>query len=211
MRTAIYIDGFNFYEGCVRGTQYKWVDFHALFSNILNARSDDYQITHINYCTALVKNEGKQKRQRIYIRALTHHYRGVCKLNVLYGGFTKKSVPNPNPPPKYLKLPKEKRSDVNLATHMVHDAWLGEYECAVLVSNDSDFAEALKIVKDAPLQKSVVLIVPRALEQDSSTAQPLRDNADKVEYIYLSQIKAAQLPDNIPGIKIQKPREWRLG
>jgi len=211
MLTAIYIDGFNFYEGCVIGTQYKWVDFYALFSNILNARSNDYQITHINYFTSLVDDAHKQKRQQLYIRALANHYSGVCEFGDCYGKFTRRPVRNPKPPPKYLKLPKEKGSDVNLATHIVHDAWLGKYECAVLVSNDSDFAEALKIVKDAPLQKSVVLIVPNALERNVRTAQPLRDNADSVKYIHRSQIKAAQLPDKIPGTKIQKPQEWRLG
>jgi uncharacterized LabA/DUF88 family protein len=40
----------------------------------------------------------------------------------------------------------EKGSDVNLAVHMLNDAWLDKFDCAVLVSNDSDLAEALKIV-----------------------------------------------------------------
>ena len=35
----------------------------------------------------------------------------------------------------------EKGSDVNLAVHLLNDAWLDRYECAVVVSNDSDLAE----------------------------------------------------------------------
>jgi hypothetical protein len=36
-RVNIYVDGFNFYHGCVRGTPYRWLDlgvfFRTIFSN----------------------------------------------------------------------------------------------------------------------------------------------------------------------------------
>jgi uncharacterized LabA/DUF88 family protein len=41
----------------------------------------------------------------------------------------------------------EKGSDVNLGVHLVNDAWLNRYDCAVVVSNDSDLAEAISLVK----------------------------------------------------------------
>lgn len=31
LRTRIYIDGYNFYYGCLRGTPYKWLDLLLLF------------------------------------------------------------------------------------------------------------------------------------------------------------------------------------
>ncbi|GLO50402.1 hypothetical protein PPUN110474_18020 [Pseudomonas putida] len=31
LRTRIYIDGYNFYYGCLRGTPYKWLDLLPLF------------------------------------------------------------------------------------------------------------------------------------------------------------------------------------
>ncbi len=40
----------------------------------------------------------------------------------------------------------EKGTDVNIATHLVHDAHLGRFDAAVLISNDSDLAEAIRIV-----------------------------------------------------------------
>ena len=30
LRTSIYVDGFNLYHGCVKGTRYKWLDLKAL-------------------------------------------------------------------------------------------------------------------------------------------------------------------------------------
>ena len=38
----------------------------------------------------------------------------------------------------------EKGSDVNLAVHLINDGWLDAYDCAVVVSNDSDIAEAMR-------------------------------------------------------------------
>jgi 6-hydroxy-3-succinoylpyridine 3-monooxygenase len=31
LRTRIYIDGYNFYYGCLRGTPHKWLDLLPLF------------------------------------------------------------------------------------------------------------------------------------------------------------------------------------
>lgn len=36
-RTIVYIDGFNFYYGEVKGTQWKWLDPVKLFQNVLCA------------------------------------------------------------------------------------------------------------------------------------------------------------------------------
>ena len=51
MRTSIYIDGFNLYYGAVKGTPYKWLDFHAAFTMLLQPQ---HRITAINYFTAQV-------------------------------------------------------------------------------------------------------------------------------------------------------------
>lgn len=42
----------------------------------------------------------------------------------------------------------EKGSDVNLATHLLHDAYQGKYEVGVVISNDSDLVEPIRIVVD---------------------------------------------------------------
>jgi hypothetical protein len=41
----------------------------------------------------------------------------------------------------------EKGTDVNLAAHLIHDAHLGRFEAALVVSNDSDLKESVRIVK----------------------------------------------------------------
>ena len=51
---------------------------------------------------------------------------------------------NASPPPATVKVWKneEKGSDVNIAVHVLNDAWQNAHDCAVVVSNDSDLAEA---------------------------------------------------------------------
>jgi hypothetical protein len=35
-----------------------------------------------------------------------------------------------------------------LAVHLLNDAWLNEYDCAIVVSNDSDLAESMRFVRE---------------------------------------------------------------
>ena len=42
---------------------------------------------------------------------------------------------------------KEKGSDVNLAVHLLNDGWLDTYDCGIVVGNDSDIAEAMRLVR----------------------------------------------------------------
>ena len=42
----------------------------------------------------------------------------------------------------------EKGSDVNIATHLIHDAYQQKFKSAVVVTNDSDLQEPIRIVRD---------------------------------------------------------------
>jgi hypothetical protein len=41
----------------------------------------------------------------------------------------------------------EKGSDVNLATHLLHDPHMDRFDVAVVISNDSDLLEPIKIAR----------------------------------------------------------------
>ena len=97
----------------------------------------------------------------------------------------------------------EKGSDVNLAVHLVNDAHTGLFDCAVVVSNDSDLAEAMRIVKDE-CEKVVGLFTPwrrRASKQ-------LMQHSNFQRTIRRSSLKNSQLPNPIPGTRIHKPGGW---
>jgi NYN domain len=99
----------------------------------------------------------------------------------------------------------EKGSDVNLASHLVRDALTNRFEAAVVLSNDTDLVEPIRIaVKEA--QKSVILLSPLhpnpkpdpATGRKPSPAKSLRDVASSVLHIRNSHLRRAQFPDRIP-------------
>ena len=97
----------------------------------------------------------------------------------------------------------EKGSDVNLAVHLLNDCWLIAYDCPVMVSNDSDLAEAMRLVRGRH-PKVVGLVVPRS----GRSSVQLRTNSDFTRRIRENTLRSSQLPDPIPGTNIRKPARW---
>lgn len=206
MRTYIYIDGFNFYYLTVKGTPYKWLDFKLLFQKLLQSYHD---IDAIKYFTARVtgiQDPQQPIRQQTYLNALTTY---IPEVSIHYGSFltTNKWMPltTPTSSSRFANVIKteEKGSDVNIAVHLVNDAWKNEYDCAIIVSNDSDLKEALRIIKEE-LNKKIGIIIP-------GKANPSRDllqYADFIKHLRPTILKNSQLPDPIPNTNIHKPLEW---
>lgn len=206
MRTNIYIDGFNFYYLAVKGTPYKWLDFKVLFTQLLGPK---HNILAIKYYTAIVsgiKDPQQPVRQNIYLNALQAY---IKEFSVYFGSFstTNKKMPLVQPfnNIKFANVIKteEKGSDVNLAVHLVNDAWKNNYDCAVIVSNDSDLYEAMRIVKDELNKKVGLIILPGGhpsvtLLKCATFKKAIRENL----------LKSSQLPNQIPNTNIYKPANW---
>jgi uncharacterized LabA/DUF88 family protein len=98
----------------------------------------------------------------------------------------------------------EKKSDVNIAVHILNDAYKNEYECAVLVSNDSDISEALRIVR-SELRKVVIILNPQ-----ERPSQELKKYASLIKPIRQGALAACQFPDRIEDENgtIIKPHKW---
>ena len=207
-KTIVYIDGFNLYYGQLKGTPYKWLDLVRLFQLVLGAQKN---IIQIKYFTARVKptptDPDVHIRQDAYFRAIQAN----CPLVTLhFGHFLRHKVrmENASRPPATWEVWKteEKGSDVNLALHVLNDAWQDAYECAVIVSNDSDLCESLRLVKHHHPQKNVGLITPGAPTRQ--TSRQLAAHADFQRPIRSSALAASQLPNLIPGTTITKPLAW---
>jgi len=104
----------------------------------------------------------------------------------------------------------EKGSDVNLATHLIHDAHSGAIDCAVVISNNSDLAEAMRIVHDE-VGLEVGLISPTTLTGRHPSLQLLTRHADFVKRIRRGVLRSSQFPDELRDAKgpIVKPRGAR--
>ena len=207
MRTYIYIDGFNLYYRALKNTPYKWLDLKKLLIQLLDPKN---KILAIKYFTALVsgKIDTKQPlRQKTYLRAIQKF---IPELSIYYGHFLSHiiSAPLAEPPSeqqRFVKIIKteEKGSDVNLAVHILNDSWLDRYDCAVIVSNDSDLAESLRIVKEQH-GKTIGLIIPGK----THPSKELMRYTNFVKRIRKGVLASSQLPDPIPGTSIHKPQSW---
>lgn len=209
MRTYVYVDGFNFYYGAVKNSPYKWLDFRSLFARVLLPRYDVKAIKYFTaYVSALPHDPQQPNRQKIYIRALKAH---IPELKVILGQFRAHDARLPLAQPTRGQLfadvirTEEKGSDVNLAVHLVNDAWHDRYDAAVVVSNDSDLAEALRIVKDER-NKEVILLTPPKFQRRRSKA--LKKAASRCMTIRNTDLSLSQLPNPIPNTPFYKPPSW---
>ncbi len=206
MDTYVYIDGFNLYYRALKcDNSLKWLDVAEMCSRLLPA----HNITKIKYFTARIKpnpdDPRQQLRQEIYLRAL----RTISNLEIIFGKFQVL--------PKYQRLAKgagygvvrvinteEKQTDVNIASHLIHDAHCGHFSAAVIVSNDSDLLAPVRIVKDC-IGKTMGVISPAQIP-----CRELIKAATFFKAITAGTLQACQFPSSINDQHgtIHRPPEW---
>ena len=112
----------------------------------------------------------------------------------------------PGQPQKYARVIKteEKGSDVNLATHLLHDAHMGRFDVAVIVSNDSDLLEPIKIVREE-LGKVVGILNPHP-----HPSRALLRHIDFIKQIRAGVLRTAQFPPTLTDAHgtFTKPPSW---
>jgi len=204
MKTNIYIDGFNFYYGCIKNTPYHWLDLAKMCSFLL----PNDNIHCMKYFTALVTARGndpdKPLRQQTFLRAL----KTIPNLEIILGTFLSHEVTMPLAPPNkgYTKVIKteEKGSDVNIATHLLVDGFRDDYELAIIVSNDSDLLEPIKFVT-RELGKPVGLLNPHKYP-----SVELSRNAMFVKQIRKRVLANSLFPNVLTDAQgtFSKPLEW---
>ena len=85
----------------------------------------------------------------------------------------------------------------------LNDGWDDAYDCGVVVSNDSDIAEAMRLVR-RNCGKRIGLVTPGK----GKPSRQLLAHADFSRRVRVSGLQHAQLPDAIPGTNIRKPVAW---
>ena len=207
-RTIVYIDGFNLYYGALKGTDRKWLDPVALSESLLPRNT----ILQVRYFTARIKPRPDElhapARQQAYLRALTARDR----LSVHEGQFFTSRARMPRADlsahPRTVEVIKseEKGSDVNLATYLVRDAYVNAADAFVVISNDSDLTEPMRLVKQEA-GKIVGLISPYPTNSRAlMTCRP-----DFAKTVRRHHLNAAQFPDVVQlpdGTTVTKPNDW---
>lgn len=207
-RTYAYVDGFNVYYRALKRTPHKWLNLQVLVEGLLDS---DNRIDQIRYFTAPVSGKldpGQPVRQERYLRAL----RTLPNMTIHLGNFISKPKVRP------LEMPladgtthvrvintEEKGSDVNLATYLVHDAWRDLYDVAVVLTQDTDLCEPLRIVR-REIGKEVGLVW-----LDGTRPGKMTNDASFVRHVTPARLAAAQFPPQLTaanGKTIYRPAEW---
>ncbi|MGH9836686.1 MAG: NYN domain-containing protein [Blastocatellia bacterium] len=207
MRVNIYIDGFNLFYGSVKGTPYKWLDCDKMCRLLL----PNHQINIIKYFTAEVRARPHDPQQLIRQQAYLRALRTIPNLEIILGHFLTSEVTmpiagSPVNAPQYIRVVKteEKGSDVNIATHLLMDGVKNDYEMAVLVTNDSDLLEPIKVVRNE-LNLPVGLLNPH-----KRPSRALLPHVTFIKQIRKGVLAASQFPSTMTDKQgaFHKPASW---
>jgi uncharacterized LabA/DUF88 family protein len=93
----------------------------------------------------------------------------------------------------YVKVLKteEKGPDVNLAVHLLNDGYKQQYELAIVISNDSDLVEPIRIVRQ-DLGLAVGVLTPQ--RDPHKQSKELRKHATFMRPIRAGVLAASQFP-----------------
>jgi hypothetical protein len=210
MKTNVYVDTFNLYYGCLKHTPYRWLNILT----VCNTELPTNQINRIRCFSARVSARHgdltKPERQATYFRAL----RTLPNLSIHLGQFLESQVRMPyvtppagGPNTALVKKTEEKGSDVNLASYMLLDGFRKEYDAAIVISNDSDLAEPVRMVRKE-LGLKVVVLLPCG--PNSRPSVELRKAASRHQLIQTSTLASSQFPPTLTDANgtITKPPTW---
>lgn len=233
LRTRIYIDGYNLYYGCLKGTAYKWLDLHVLFEKHIlpsilfrqNGQPVQMQLLPlaIKYFTAVIVERAAKAADSVscqasYHTALRKLYAGQIEIIEGYYSVTEASakVIDPTLPDRWprdcnsclvWKL-EEKQTDVNLALQAYHDAITGAVDQVVFVTNDTDIAPALNMIRQHT-QVIVGLVVPTTEHQRIPNTELASLSHWVRSHITTQELANSQMPRVIQGRKpTTKPISW---
>lgn len=233
LRTRIYVDGYNFYYGCLKGTAYKWLDLMVLFERHVlpsiytthNGQAAQSALTPlaIKYFTARIIEKAARATDSVSSQARYHSALKKLypqRIEIVEGYYSlveaRAKIVDAEQPDKWPRecqeilvwRLEEKKSDVNLALQAYHDALTGQVDQVVVVTNDTDISPALKMIRDNTSVR-VGLIVPTRKDVRIPNTE-LEELAHWVRsHITEEELAASQMPRVITGrTPTIKPDSW---
>lgn len=200
IKTIFLIDGFNLYHSLNNNNynKYKWLNIKKLCECFLTSKEEIVSIKYFSAYAYWLSN--KQQRHEHYIRALQS-----TGIEIIMGKFKVKERFCLNCYRLYLSH-EEKRTDVNMAIHLLLDAMNNKCDTFVIVSGDSDLIPAVQATKLHFPTKRIGVLIPVG-----RSANELKQVADFSKKIKESNLRASQF-DNIVdignNIKLQRPANW---
>lgn len=234
-RFNAYVDGFNLYKGVLeKRPQDKWLDLISFCSALrpdMELQNVFYFTARVK---ERFSGDNSPRRQHSYLRVLENQGIQVIKGQFRKGedwmriassertliiqpempshfGLTQKAIntstrlASPDDPKAFVYKMEEKGSDVNLASYLLRDVYLGSIEAALVITGDSDLATPIKFAVSAGV--NVKVLVPNK-EQDVAE---LRSVATHIQELHPTMLANHQLPNSFitrKGGNIVKPSNW---
>lgn len=201
-RIIIYIDGFNLYYGLKENhwEKYFWLDYIRFFEKFL---SDNQALIKVNYFTARPNNPSKAKRQDKLFQVNNENE----KFELIFGSYLNKSIYCPKCHETF-DVPEEKKTDVNIATHLISDVINNNCDISILVSGDSDLTPPIEFIKRVKPKHIISVFFPPKRQ-----SLHLKNLANNIVYLsnYKQYFKESLFPDEVKlsdGYVIKKPESW---
>ena len=186
LRSALYIDGFNLYHALddLREPWLKWLDLWALGEALINKRQE---ILHAAvWCTAEYYHDTEKRgRHRAYKAALE-----ASGVTFVPGHFVDEDVHCRKCSGTHRKKT-EKEGDVNVAIHLIGDAFQDKYDNFYLLSADSDQTATAAYFRTTFGHKRLVLVAPPGRTHSKHTLR----YASGHKSIWKETVEACLLPE----------------
>jgi hypothetical protein len=206
----IYIDGFNFYYGIFKKhPEWRWLNLERFFMEL----RPDEEIT-VKYFTAIIdedlSNSERRERQLLYLTALST----LPSVRIIKGKFQRKVVRCEAVCGKEYQISREKKTDVNIAIHLVHDCLTKACESIVLVSGDADLESAIAWIHRHDPSLKIKVYIPR-LEEERDTRRIDFYSSIGIDWrpLPLERIRTCQFSTSVKietGRFVTRPDEWTL-
>lgn len=211
-RVNVYIDGFNLYHSALqkrishdkkgqqqyRWPQFRWLDLKKLADRFIDPTKE--KINKVYYFSAVALwLPNKAQKHKDYISAL----RSVG-VEIILGQFKVKDRKCPLCSKNFISH-EEKKTDINIAVKLLEDAFVDDFDSALIVSGDSDLIPAVETMKKMFPMKRVGLVLP-----PYQKGIDLISRIDYVKKITSDDLKTSLLPSNITfaGNQIKAPQDW---
>ncbi|HEV7442531.1 MAG TPA: NYN domain-containing protein [Steroidobacteraceae bacterium] len=230
LRTRVYIDGYNLYYGCLKHSTDKWLDVRTLIERILPSilfEQDGepvrfaFQTPAVKYftapiLTAFAKSDDSISCQSHYHTALCAHLGGAIEIIKGYHDAkpSRAHVWEEGKAARECKMIEiwkleEKQSDVAFALNAFSDAIRNEVGQVIAVTNDSDFAPAMKMIRQ--YTRAIVGLIAPARQQTGNVNAELQKHAHWTRtHILDEEFAQSHLPPMIrlKNKAVHKPLSW---
>lgn len=204
-RVIAYVDGFNLYFGMKEKgwKRYYWLNIKTLVQNLLKS---DQRLIRVKYFTSRVSSTRmdpqKHKRQNTYLEALMT----VKKMEIHYGHYLDNPITCFRCGNRWIDHD-EKMTDVNIATHLMLDAFDNKYDTSLLISGDSDLCGTVNAIKHRFKRKRIIVAFPPARYSEA-----LANVANASLTIGRKKIADSQFSKDVSkadGFVLTRPTSWK--